>query len=187
MNVLDTSIMVTMIFFIIRGIFRGFFRETGSLAGVVLGIWFANVYQTRVTFYLKEYLPSVSFISLISFGVIFTVVFAVCNLAGWVLKAAVRKVFFGWADRSLGAGLAVVKGVVLTYLVIVLLTVFVPSRAPLITESRLAPVIITSYQAMASLVSPGAYERLKKTFGSHTKVMERLVPKEKESVPRSNG
>ncbi len=38
MNVLDGLILAILVFFLIRGIFRGFFKEIGSLAGVILGI-----------------------------------------------------------------------------------------------------------------------------------------------------
>ncbi|MBW2205067.1 MAG: CvpA family protein, partial [Deltaproteobacteria bacterium] len=39
MNLLDLIIIACMVFLIVRGIFRGFIREVGSLAGVILGIW----------------------------------------------------------------------------------------------------------------------------------------------------
>ena len=68
MNLLDMIIIAGMIFVILRGIFRGFFRETGSLAGVVIGIWLANAYQPRMSDYLSSYLPPSKFLPLISFA-----------------------------------------------------------------------------------------------------------------------
>ena len=70
------------------------------------------------------------------------VILVLCNVLGWALKLFFSKVFLGWLDRTLGAGLAVLKGVILTYLVIVLLTFFLPARTPLIAESKLTPLII---------------------------------------------
>ncbi|MBW2093538.1 MAG: CvpA family protein [Deltaproteobacteria bacterium] len=155
-------IIGAMIFFIVRGIWRGFFKEMGSLAGVILGIWLAVKLQPQLTLFLKSHLSSSRFLSLISFAGIFFVVLVGCNLAGWGLKLLVKKAFLGWADKGLGAALAVLKGIILTYLVIVLLTFFLPAKAPLIAGSRLAPVIVSSYQSLAGFLSPGASDRWKR-------------------------
>jgi len=158
MNLLDIVIIAAMILLIVRGIYRGFFREVGSLAGVILGIWLANDYQPQMTEYLKTYLPSFKYLAFISFGVIFAVVLILCNIAGLGMKMILKKFFFSWSDRTLGAGLAFVKCVVITYFVIVLLTFFAPSKTPLVAQSRLAPLIIVSYQSIASLISPDSYQ-----------------------------
>jgi len=177
MNLLDIIIITTMTFLIVRGIFRGFFREIGSLVGVILGIWLASLYQPQMTEYLKAYLPSVRFfiLQLISFSLILAIVLVFCNLAGWGLKMVFKKALLGWADRTLGAGLAILKGVIITYLVIVLLTFFVPSKTPLVAGSKLAPLIIGSYQSMVSLISPGSYQKWKKKFLGQKKKVDEVV------------
>jgi len=181
MNLLDLVIIAMMIFLVVRGIFRGFFMEVGSLAGVILGVWLANHYQPQMTNYLKAYLPSGNFLPMISFAVIFVIVFVLCNLLGWSLKVIMKKAFFGWADRTLGAGLAISKGIIITYLIIVLLTFFVPSKTPLIAESRLAPLVITSYQSMIGLISPSFYQQWKKRFLGNSQMKDAVVPKKTKS------
>ena len=116
MNLLDIIIIVTMIYLIVKGILRGFFREIASLVGIILGIWLANHYQPQMTDFLRSYLPSTRFLPLISFAVIFASILVICNLLGLILKQLFKKVFLGWLDRTLGAGLAIVKGVIITYL-----------------------------------------------------------------------
>jgi membrane protein required for colicin V production len=153
-----------MIFFIVRGVFRGFFKEIGSLVGVILGIWLANYFQPQMTNSLRAHLPDTSFLPLISFAVVFVIVLVLCNLAGMGIKSLLKKIFLGWADRALGAGLAILKGVILTYLVIVLLTFFMPAKTPLIAKSKLAPLIVRSYQSIVSLISPGSYDSWKRKF-----------------------
>lgn len=169
MNLLDVIIICTMIFLIVRGIRRGFFREVASLAGVILGIWLANLFQPRLSLLLRPYVSVGRFLPIFSFATIFLVVLLTCNLAGWGLKELLNRVFLGWADRGLGAALAILKGVILTYLVIVLLTFFVPAQTPLIARSRLAPVIVSSYQSAVTLISPEAYQRWKRKWigGTH--------------------
>jgi membrane protein required for colicin V production len=158
MNPLDVLIIVTMIFLVVRGVWRGFVREIASLAGVILGIWLAIRFHSDATEYLKSRIPSGDYLSLVSFAAIFLSVLVLCNILGWALKIIFRKVSMGWTDRTLGAGLAVVKGVIITYLVIVLLTIFLPAKAPLIASSKLAPLIVASYQSMVRLVSPERYQ-----------------------------
>jgi membrane protein required for colicin V production len=162
MNLLDMLIIATVLFFAVRGVFRGFFRETASLAGVVLGIWLGSRFQPQVTQFLQAHIPFVKILPLVSFALIFLVVLIICNLAAFLARIAFRMSFFGWVDRTLGAGVAVLKGIVIIYLAMVLLTVFVPAKAPLIAGSRLAPFIIHSYQSIITLVSPESYRRLKR-------------------------
>jgi membrane protein required for colicin V production len=187
MNLLDIIIIVAMIILIVRGIFRGFFKEVGSLAGVILGIWFANDYQPQMTEYLKAYLTSVKYLPLISFGIIFIIVFILCNISGWGMKMILKRLFFNWADRTLGAGLAFVKCVFITYFVIIMLTFFIPSKTPLIAQSRLAPLIIVSYQSMASLISPDYYQKWKSKLLGQKKKMGDAVSEKPQGSTRKDG
>lgn len=180
MNPLDMMIVAATIFFIVRGLFRGFFKEIGSLAGVILGIWLGGVFQPQMTDYLKEHLPWPSILPLISFALIFLFVLIVCNAAGWSLSVVLKKGFLGWADRAMGACLAIFKSVILTYLVIVLLTFFVPDKTPLIARSNLAPLVIQSYQSMVSLISPGSYQKWKRKFSAHLKQTDKSNSQESD-------
>ena len=178
MNLLDVLIIAFVVFLIVRGIFRGFIREVGSLAGVILGIWLGSVYQSQMTHFLKSFLPAGKFLPLISFALVFLIVLVLCNVIAWLLQKFIRKVLLGWADRVLGVALAVLKGVIITYFAIVLLTFFVPSKSEFIAGSRLAPTIISSYQSMVGLISPEAYQNLKKKFiGQKEKISKVLSEK----------
>jgi membrane protein required for colicin V production len=175
MNILDIIIIAAVIFFLIRGIFRGIVREIGSLAGVVLGIWLANAYHPQVVVFLKGFIPPGKYLPVIAFAMIFLVVLVLCNLLGWLFKKLFQKIFLGWVDRILGACLALLKGVFLSYLIIVLVTFLAPQDSSLVTQSRLAPVIITSYQTMIGLIPPGFHEKLKKTFENQKDNLQEVV------------
>lgn len=187
MNLLDLIIIVIMIFLIVRGIFRGFIREVSSLAGVILGIWLATLYHPQMTDYLREYLPTFKFLQIFSFAVIFTIVLVLCNLFGWSLRMILKKTSLGWTDRILGASLSILKGVIVIYLAIIILTFFVPSKAPLIARSNLAPLIIASYQSMVSLISPGSYENWKRKFVGQKERIEKAVSEKIESLTGEDG
>jgi membrane protein required for colicin V production len=154
MNFLDVIIFAILVFLVALGVFRGLFRELSSLAGVVLGIYLANFIQPQLTRLLSSFLPSGKYLSFVCFVVIFAVVFVLCNLMGRGLKKLFGKAISGWANGLFGASLAFLKGVIIIYFGIWLLVIFVPSKAPLITKSKLAPWIITSGQSMASVIFP---------------------------------
>ncbi len=164
MNLLDILIIAVIGFFLVRGIFRGFIREVGSLAGVILGIWLGSVFEPDLRAYLSPYFPDGKYLALIGFSMIFFAVLVLCNLISWGLKKLVKKLFLGWADTALGVALAVLKGMILSYFGIVLLTFFVPSKSTMISDSRLAPLVVASYQSAIGLVSSEDYERWKKKF-----------------------
>ena len=178
MNILDYIIIIAMIYLIVKGILRGFIREISSLAGIILGIWLGNLFQPRVTELLRPYLPFTENIPLISFALIFVAIILLFNLLGWIIRLLFKKVFLGWLDRSLGASLAITKGIIITYLVIVMLTFFIPTQTPLIAGSKLAPWIIRSYQTMINFISPDHDQNWKrKIVGEQKKIREIISEK----------
>ncbi|MFO7985915.1 MAG: CvpA family protein [Desulfatiglandaceae bacterium] len=171
MNILDIIIGVLMAFFLVRGIYRGFFREIGSLAGVILGIWLAKLYQAPVTAFLGAYLPGGKFLPVISFALIFLVILAGCNLLGRTLKGLFAKALLGGVDRFLGGATAVLKGGIIIYFAIFFLTLFLPSKTPFIAQSQMAPVITGSCPSLISMISPDAYREWKqKLLGDRPEV-----------------
>jgi membrane protein required for colicin V production len=187
MNLLDIIIIAVMFFFMLKGILRGFIREIASLAGVITGIWLANLFQPQMTEYLKSYVPAIDSLPLISFVIIFVSVLIVSSLLGWFLKLSFKKADFGWADRTLGVGLATLKGVIIVYLVIVLLTFFIPAKTPLIADSKLAPLVIMSYQSMVRLISPDDYQKLKKKIMEKKEEMGEIVSEKIEDLATEDG
>lgn len=187
MNLLDVLIIACMVFFIVRGIFRGFLRETGSLAGIILGIWAACLYHPQITGFLRLFFPAWKYLPLLSVALVIFTVLVLCNVAAWLLHKFITKVFLGWADRMLGAGLAVLKGVIIIYFAIVLLTVFVPSRSSFIAGSCLAPAIVRSYQSIVGLLSPEAYEKFKNRFIAHRERISNAVPDRTKGPEREHG
>jgi membrane protein required for colicin V production len=185
MNLLDIVIICVMVLLIVKGLLRGFIRETASLAGVVLGILLGHHFQPELSAHLKSYLPQTSLLPVISFSVIFGFVLISCNLLGYLVKLVFEKSFLGWLDRTLGLGLAVTKGVILTYLGIVLLTFFVPAKTPLIARSKLAPWIVVSYQSMVRLISPEHYERWKMTLLGEIPPGGRIVSEGVEEIVKN--
>jgi len=183
MNLFDYIIIITLIFLTVKGVLRGFIREISSLAGIILGIWLGNLCMQQLTQFLSGYVPASRFLPLVSFSLIFVGILILCNLIGWSLRLFFKKVFLGWFDKLMGAVFAILKTILLTYLVIVILTFFIPQKAPLIADSLLAPYVIKSYQSITSLISPDHYKNWKKRIiGEKDKVSKFLSDKIEKNV-----
>ncbi len=174
MNILDIIIIAAVIFFLIRGIFRGIVRELGSLAGVLLGIWLGNLYHPQVAVFLESFMPPGKYVPLIAFALIFLVILVVCNLLGWLFKKLFQKMLLGWVDRILGGALALLKSIVLCYLIIVLVTFLAPRDSTLVKQSRLAPFIVKTYQTIIQSIPPGSHEKLKESFDKKKKDLQEI-------------
>jgi len=183
---LDYIIIGFLLYLIIRGIMRGFIREISSLAGVVLGIWLGNIYQPWMTGILKKHLPLPQYLPLLSFILIFVAVIVICNLLGWSLKLLFKNALMGWFDRCLGAVLALLKGTILVYLAIVLLTFYVPSKASFIAGSTISPWIIKSYQSITGVISPDHYKNWKNKLVGELKKDDNVKPDQSKAPVKNN-
>jgi membrane protein required for colicin V production len=183
MNILDYIIIAFLLYLLIRGLFRGFIREIFSLAGVILGIWLGTLFQSWLTGIIKQHLPLPQYLPLVSFILIFFVILVACNIIGWALSIWLKKAPRTWPDMTSGAVLALLKGVIITYLAIILMTFYLPSKTPLIADSTLAPWIVKSYQRVTSIISPDHYKNLKdKIIGGSKKLSDKASDKIKDLV-----
>lgn len=184
MNILDYIILGLIAFFVVKGIFRGFFREISSLAGIIFGIWIGSHYYPRLANILKAYIPLEKFLPLISFLLLFIVVVILFNLSGMFLHHLFKKLLIAWLDRGLGFGLALIKGIIISYLLIVLLIFFIPSKSPLIAKSTMARMVIVTYQSMSRLISPDLYKTWKKKIFKESKKVGKAISEGKEVVKK---
>jgi membrane protein required for colicin V production len=182
MNVLDLVILGLIAFFVVKGFFRGFFREISSLVGIVLGFLIGNRYHHQMASVLKPYIPFEKSLPLISFLALFILVFILFNLYGAFLHRVFKTLFIGWLDRGLGIAFALIKGIFVSYLLIVLLIFFMPSTTPLIANSRVAPLVKVSFESMRMLVSPDLYKMWKRRITEESRKISTVVHRGKEAV-----
>lgn len=182
MNVLDFIILGLIAFFLIKGIFRGFFREISSLAGIVFGLLVGNHYHPQMAGLLRAYVPFEKFLPPISFISIFILTLIVFNLFGILLHRIFKRLLVGWFDRSLGIGFALAKGIIISYLLIVLVLIFVPSANPLISRSKMAPLVKGSFESMRRLISPDLYKPGSKELSKGPEKVGEVIFEGKEVV-----
>jgi len=181
-NTLDCIILGLIGFFVVKGFFRGIFREIFSLAGIVFGFLIGNRYHPQMGDLLAAYIPFENSLPLIGFFTLFALVFIVSNLFGLLLHSMFGTLFISWFDRGLGVGLALIKGIAISYLVIVFLTFFAPSTCPLIARSRVAPLVKVSFESMRMLISPDLYRIWKRRIPKESEKVGEVLTKGKEAV-----
>ena len=185
MNILDYIIIGLIAFFCIKGIFRGTLRELSSLAGIFFGLLIGNHYHHQTANLLRAYIPFEESLLLISFIMIFILVVIIFSLCGVLLHNIFKRLLISWFDRSLGFGFALIKGIIISYLLIVLLTFFMPSKSLLIAKSKAARLVTVTYQSMTRLISPDLYKTWKKRIHEGSEKVDKVISEGKEAVKRT--
>lgn len=117
MNITDPILLVILFLFGLRGFFRGLFRESFSLLGLTIGLMVAIRYDDPLAALWPWKLPPIV-LKAITFAVLFSVVYFLFCLAGWLLHHYARHLFLGGFDRAGGVLLSLGKGTLVTALII---------------------------------------------------------------------
>lgn len=165
MNSLDISILALLLFFVIRGLMRGFFKEIASIVGILLGIYLGYTYQRPLTdIAVRLGLTQSPGLGLGCFLVTFLLSYVLVRVLAWLLTSLIGSGALGFANRVAGAGLAVLKAVLITCVGVALLNFVLPSDSSLLKGSRLAPLALRVYQGVSSKITPDMYKNWKQKF-----------------------
>lgn len=172
MNWLDYLLATVIGASTFSGLWRGFARTivgtVAAVAAIVLAAWFYGTAGSVVQPYVSH--PTIS--NVLGFLVVFLAVTLAGTVLGWALAKLFKWVGLGWLDRLLGAGLGVVRGMLVSTGIVLLLCAF--SRKPppdSVVESRIAPYVI-EVSNVISYIAPrelkdgfkDSYEKAKKIW-----------------------
>ena len=146
MNIIDSILLLLLSLFGLRGYFKGLFRETFSLLGLVLGFVASLRYNEFLAALLAayQYLPPVA-VRPVSFIGLFILVYLAFGLVGWLLHRFARFLLLHGVDRVGGILVGAGKGVAVLALFLFLLSVFPLLPRPVadqIKSSYLAPPLV---------------------------------------------
>jgi membrane protein required for colicin V production len=153
MNPLDVIIIIIVGYGFIRGIFRGMVKEISSIVGVFAGFYAAYSYYPLVSEIMADWITNVPFLNILSFMLIFCVIFFIISIIGVIIKYLMHVASLGWMDRLLGASLGFGKAVLIVSIILVALTAFLPKGAPIIKTSLLSPHITVISEKLAQVIS----------------------------------
>jgi len=162
MNILDYVIAGVVGFCLVRGLFRGLVKEISSIVGVFAGYYCACNFYKPLSEIVQEWniISNPAYIKIIVFFCLFCIVFILIGLIGVVIRYLLRELFISWVDTAFGGGFGMAKGVLITSVLLIPLTAFLPDDDRLMKESVLAPHVTVISRKMVSMVP----EHLKEKF-----------------------
>ncbi|MET0500373.1 MAG: CvpA family protein [Candidatus Binatia bacterium] len=123
MNWIDPIVLVILFLFGLRGYFKGLFRETLSLGGMVVGFMVAVRYDEQFAALAGSYWDTSPLVlKVTAFVALFFVVYFVFAVVGWLLHQAARRLFLQTLNRLGGIAVGLGKGAAITALVIFFVT-----------------------------------------------------------------
>lgn len=160
MNPFDIVVVIILGYCLIRGFFRGLIKEISSLIGVLAGFYAGYTYYPGFAESLSVWISSQTYSNILAFMLLFCGVFIVISIMGIIIKYLMNIAFLGSIDRMGGVIFGAAKGILITSVLLLILTAFLPKGAPLISKSLLAPHVLNVAEVMSRVVS----EKLKQEF-----------------------
>lgn len=170
MNIFDIIIVIILSYCVIRGVFRGLVKEISSIIGVLGGYYAAYSYYPVIAKVLTRWISNAAYLNILSFLIIFCVVFIIISVLGVVIKYVLNIAFLGWVDRICGAGFGIIKGILIGSVLLITLTTFLPKNAPIIKDSLLAPYVTLVSEKMAKVIS----KDMKKIFATKIEALKKV-------------
>lgn len=123
MNWIDPILLLVLFLFGLRGYFKGLFRETFSLGGLVVGFMIAVRYDETVAAWAASYWDASSLVLKgVSFVAIFFGVYFIFALIGWALHWSANVLFLRTLNRLGGIAVGLGKGAAATALIVLFMT-----------------------------------------------------------------
>lgn len=142
MTPLDILMIAIVGYYTVMGIFRGITRELTSLVGVVVGFFVANWLYMTVASYMSKWISDAGYRNILSYLALFSAVYILFNIIGLIIKYLLKKIKLSWIERLVGAGIAVVKSVLMVSILLVVLVAFLMQGTPVIRDSKLSPQVL---------------------------------------------
>ena len=124
MNYLDIIIGTILIIFGIMGLIKGVINEVASLVALIIGLYGMFYFSDITASWLKNIIDiKPEYIATISFLLTFMILVLVIVLLGKLLSKIVKSLSLGWLDKMGGLVFGILKGALITSLIILLLNV----------------------------------------------------------------
>ncbi len=153
MNPFDILIVTVLAYGLIRGVFRGLVREISSIVGVLGGFYAAYTYYPHVAAWMSGWISNPAYLNILSYLVIFSIVVGIVGILAVIIKYLLNIAYLGWVDRVCGALFGLLKGGLVSCVLFIVLTAFLPKGAPLIKNAALSPHVASVSEVMAKVLS----------------------------------
>lgn len=110
---LDWGLALTLGYSTLAAFMRGLIRSLVSLAGLLAGLFVANLYGHTLTMHLRAWLGSPNIPGVVAFVLIWLSVYILMALLGSFLRGASHAMGLGLLDRLAGAAFGLLRGIAL--------------------------------------------------------------------------
>jgi membrane protein required for colicin V production len=117
--------------------FRGLVKESVSLIGVVAGFCAASYNCAWLTKLLSDWIANEAYLRILGFFSIFLGIVFIFNVMIPVIKYLLGLDFMRAVDLSLGAGIGMIKAIVVSCILLIIFTTLLPNGTSMVSDSRL--------------------------------------------------
>lgn len=149
MNPIDILVFILVGIFLLLNGLRGFIKSLSVLIGLVAGFWLAGRYAAKGALMLNTWMHA-PFSYIVSFILIFLVVFLAAQMGGFFLKAMFKPKILSWLDHALGCLLGFAKGILIAALILVVVNMVHPLPQTFIKNSYTYPYLCKISRWMAT-------------------------------------
>lgn len=152
LTALDWLILFIVGASVLLALSQGFLVEMFSLGGAVLGLVGASWGYPVLTPFFQAFVKLTALAQLLSFLTIFFVLFVAMGVTGRMLSRAAKETGMRWADRMMGAGFGLVRGLAVAAVLVLAFATFYP-EGRIITNSAFGRPLLGLARA-ASWLAP---------------------------------
>ncbi|MGA6927305.1 MAG: CvpA family protein, partial [Desulfosarcina sp.] len=102
---------------------------------------------------IDAWISNPAYLNIVSYLIVFSVVVIVVGILAVVIKYLLNIAYLGWVDRISGALFGVLKGALVSCILFIVLTAFLPKGAPLIKNAMVSPHLSSVSAVMAKVLS----------------------------------
>jgi len=172
MNILDFILLTILAIALIRGLMRGMIRQVASLLGLIAGFVVAGHLYPRLIPLFKSRVPSLPYLEVFAYLAVYIITWLAVVLLGYLFVKLSRAMLMAWADRFLGGILGFFKGLVTAVVVVAVLTLFLPSKSSILTNSLLCVHVQRVGYYFVQLTPKELRDRYKKKHDSLVRRLE---------------
>lgn len=121
-NTLDLFIIGAIAFSSLLGLYRGFTTSILSLFTWLIALWLPFKFTEEFSSFLPDTVESPTARAIIAAACLFFGAFIMLSLISWMLRKLLGATGLGFADRLMGVGLGVVRGVIVVAIIAMLAT-----------------------------------------------------------------
>jgi membrane protein required for colicin V production len=159
MNIIDMLILAVSLAGATLGAVKGVSRILLAALGLVCGIVIAARLHLPAGNLLERLVNDPSLRNTVGFVLVFVLTWIIFLLLGCLVSWLLKKTGLCWLDRTVGGGMGLGAALLFLFFLLILLTALLPVNSPLLTESRLSPVLLGTVNRASLLVRHQTQDR----------------------------